>query len=371
MENSTFHGCHELVDQNKQPILRFLWLLTIIFGYVVCTFFITMSFNTYLQFNVFTKFEIIGHQPEYLPAFTFCMARNNNYSLESILWHCSYNKLETCHISDFEKVEIRKNDNLKPKTCYKLNGPSKNSFKKFFSSRDIGYRSGIQIGFYLPATDFLNYMIADNLVQPVLGELGHVTPTGATVMNLILDRNDIKKLPVPYSFCVDKINDFEEKSKYVKDILEMNKVYNYTYRQINCIEYCKSDMISKECGCDSASNLECIVLKASQDCIQTKIKKLDEVNSKFCYEQCPLECEYVQISAAKEFIRNELSSSQKSEIKKIANISGMSNQEINERLLAVYIFYGAAKYTKIIETAVMTESDLVANLGGTLGKIKS
>ena len=49
------------------------------------------------------------------------------------------------------------------------------------------------------------------------------------------------------------------------------------------------------------------------------------------------------------------------------NISDVSDDELNSRILNLFIFFEDLKYTEIKQIAKTTQTDLVSKIGGTLG----
>ncbi len=254
---TSFHGVAQYLEAIS-PIIRYSWLIFIVISACSCAFFIFTSLVSFHHFDVFTKIRLVDSIPMYLPAVTFCLARNSTYPFSSLLAYCTLGDSTSCGINDFEKLQIFDVDTFTDKICYQINGRRKSylSAKSLFVSNKTGYLSGINVGFLIPQNDFLIYSVSDNSVIPVHREINRFLESGFMV-NVIVNKLVDNKLPDPYNSC-----------KYVPDYLYDSE----KYRQINCFDRCMMNRISDLCMCSVKEQNTC---RNSTGCIKSEYSRFD------------------------------------------------------------------------------------------------
>ena len=103
-----------------------------------------------------------------------------------------------------------------------------------------------------------------------------------------------------------------------------------------------------------------------KDCIHDNYDEFDYY--KTCGKVCPLECTtstYGITAQSITYITSpEKTALARSKIGLHNNITDLSDQVLEERILSLYIFYEDLKYTEITQIAKTTETDLVSKVGG-------
>ncbi len=206
--------------------------------------------------------------------------------------------------------------------------------------------------------------------------------------NILLERQFFQKHPKPYSNC-----DFDNKLR--KDDFFANEYYKlvmaskYPYSRSICLEFCRNNKIMQILGCKfRSSSIEipnikyCNLFNTSdfydleENAINMNgdIKKeqniIDNV-TRFCLDQCPLECERIKYS-------NYVSSNEYPDIlvdhvRKLMLKKGLFIYETNDSkrleddLVRLKIYYGSMSYIQYKESPIMSIYGLISNLGGSLG----
>lgn len=332
--------------------------------------FVRDGVQNYYKFNVLTRLNHPLSKELILPTFTFCVAINNDFSLDKMFVSCRYNQDKVCTMDDFELfeiviTEIESSHSFDKKKCYMINNLKDQDRSKLIYSDSTGYKNGLSILLLLPSEDdFLNYVVTQNGNTAVWDEMGYVLITSLRT-NLILDRKDYSKLPHPHNDC--GIQEKVESWAY-KKTLENNLVY----RQLNCHELCVFEQLSFLCNCSVNLNSSC-----SLQCLHREFAKINPVE--LCEESCPLECDLTKYSIEKEwfyFSENQKNrkKSPHNTVNKIlnalevkANLTHLTDDEIMKRALEINIFYKSRRFEDLTESEALTETELLSDIGGLLG----
>ena len=112
-DKTTIHGLTYLSTPT-----RYFWLTVIILSIAACSFFITLSFLNYFQYDLIANYNVINEIPMELPTITFCNMNSykgrNNYTLDQMLLYCKY---ERTFCNSFYFVEHK----ISTYTCFSFN----------------------------------------------------------------------------------------------------------------------------------------------------------------------------------------------------------------------------------------------------------
>jgi hypothetical protein len=151
------------------------------------------------------------------------------------------------------------------------------------------------------------------------------------------------------------------------------------YRQVTCNEDCYNEAMTKACGCGFPA--ECATSRyRNQQCVDANHNR-NEFFLK-CNQECPVECNQVsfplnRIDVEWNFLKNSVDFDSKlnkslayykAMISKKFDIFNKSDDEIKKCLTRIYIYFNKLETTEITQSPNMSTTDLVANVGGLLGK---
>ena len=129
--------------------------------------------------------------------------------------------------------------------------------------------------------------------------------------------------------------------------------------------------MSPICGCEFPEN--CV--KWSDDCENAYFFNSTSIKNE-CKRECPVECKQVtfpmtRINSKWEVSQFEIDVYKEKMNEKNLTFYGKSNEEIKSRLVRVYIYYERHETTEITQLPSMSTLDLIASIGGLLGKVYS
>lgn len=160
-------------------------------------------------------------------------------------------------------------------------------------------------------------------------------PTGL-IVDLIITKQVERKLPEPYNTCVESY--LYSNNRYLNATLISSFLQaNSSYRQINCLQLCS----------------------------------LTGYNKHDCDAECPSGCETTSYTTKVEVVKYNPSSYRFSKsvevIRQYNDVTNMTDAEIKARLLNLYVFIDDLSHQEIYQIEKVTKSDLLSNIGGTLG----
>jgi len=365
MSNSTMHG----LPQIAKPRNIFLLLLWIVFFFVAfggCIFMIFQSVEEFLQYGVITATNIKRESEITMPAITFCSYENPRDMIVSCRFENSECKITNLTI--YNKFGIQEN-------CVQLNYGT--NVTELVKSTREDWVFGYMLYVYMPPKSFLHFDITENNAKVVDDDI-HNEIFGGKSTKITLTKTVQTVLGQPHSDCNEASG----------------------YRQANCEEDCFYKHMSTTCGC--AYPTECGSYfendekkkKWTQECKEAFDKKAGSIRSQ-CSLSCPVECNQVKFGINRQDIefefegdlifsstfiynayqvnnnKNKLEQSfdnAKREVSKNFDVTGLTNDQFKKRFTEIYFYFSKLETTRITQSPSMTLTNLIANVGGLLGK---
>lgn len=351
----------------KKRIRKFLWALFILASFIGCIGFIRSSVSQFLEYEVVTTIKINALRKLTFPSVTFCGSINstNRFDVKQII-NCYFAGEESC-FENFEQVIIYASGSYK--YCSRFNGKKYSSNSRIFVSQNFGYRFGLNISLYLPAIQTTYINIADNQVEAVDGQfLTYLT--GGSTSEISMNKVVQIALGHPYGNCImrSELADFAKKHNNSIDF-QRTANSDYTYLRANCRNYCFNRLYANECNCslpgmnDLAGVKPCIKYS---DCFNKYLQSFDYDVS--CH--CPTECEKNGFKTLKESANmpeNDFHKLKAKAIEKGHDFTNKSDEYLKTEMLNLFIYYETMEQTVIDQSPQTTVSDLISNVGGTLG----
>ncbi len=224
------------------------------------------------------------------------------------------------------------------KTCLKFNGKRLNSPKKLFITKKLGADHSFRLLMHFNSQ--IHYYIGDSTYQPSSTDLlGRISP--GTTTDLVFSKVMQKTLGPPFGQCL--ADGLTVDSEFFKETISSG----FTYRQVNCFDVCFRRHYLAECTLGESVFTECY----------NNFSNRFDYNQ-MCLESCPLECDIVSFNVVKQ--ENSLAS------------TSMLSSSVNTSqadLFNVWIYFNSLELTEIVQIPKMTGTDLVSEIGGTLGKL--
>ena len=360
---STSHGIPNIA-RTEWLGFKIMWTIVVILAGLACGYFMFKSVADYMQFDYFTKTQLIDERPMPLPTITFCVNTDAVFDFEKAFILCKTNVLY-CGSNHFELVTIF-SDAGAAYQCLRLNGGKNMSghavdLLKAYKDDDV---SGFILAFYMPAntSDTLYYALTDSTVYATMKEVYKRSVIKPVLADLIINKQVEKKLGQPYNKC---IKDLDTNTSFDSALFRSTFDLYGSYRQKNCYVICIHTFIIKTCNCSLGSE--------QTPCDYMVNNCSNKVFDSFSYEaecaqQCPLECDTTYFSLFEKFSPTFLTEFEGFDKNISANfdLSNLTAEQI-ENIVWFRVKYENLKYTEISQTAKTTFADLVSNLGGIIG----
>jgi hypothetical protein len=432
---STIHSIPKIVS-TKIKFVKLIWIIASLFSISFCGFLIIITVNEYFHYNVVTNIQVFSEKISEFPTITYCNGnplvtdKAKQYIDKLILENSSnQNSLTTFPFNESEKLKsnsvdlfyiflLSKISNEMTKeqkmslgysievafvdcefdsdyckaanlyfhplygNCVKFNNglDIDNNEIPILKTRAVGSLNGLSAIYFVgnnnnpiqikPAAKGGILLIGNNSYLEDLQQQGIYIGTNKET-NIEVKRTFIKKLGPKHGDCMTDLT--KSKSHLYKYIIKSKK----TYRQKDCFELIKQEIIMDKCNCSFF-----IFRKLNEN-----TKNCDTFNEIACsvyyrtywyrFNQnklslCPLECDSVEYS----FTISSLSPFTSGFINWIRNTTNttshlsqngtIDDQLIANSLLKINIYYNQLGYTEIKEFENYPTLNLISNVGGTL-----
>jgi len=428
--DTTLMGIPNVLKERSHIILKIIWSLGFLACFCACMYYVIIAFQQYLTWPTYFQVVNYEEIPAPFPMISFCNMKpvvfgsptvesylltyvldfyqlksfytslfewsqacayllrilvnqdphkvitdtnrkSYGYEIENMLISCYFN-YQPCYSADFTYFYHSYYGN-----CYTFNsGVYSNGTKyriKTSSLSGAGY--GLNLELYLGdpyyTWDFhINdgiYLAIQNQSSKPLWSGNILKVSSAAETDFIIKRNFVTNLPSPYGTCTLNGSD----SSYYNYIV---KTLGTNYDEMFCFQLCLQDNIVKYCGCYSSfypaygansSNSYCNTLNL-KECMLNYTSTSDITKS--CRTLCPYNCSYTKydILSTRGSYPN---------YRYMANLDGFllsqrGIKQINKTAASyakVNIYYEDLRYSTTTETPQILWTDLISNLGGTVG----
>ena len=346
------------IDRAKTEILSYLRSLN-----KYNESFLNDSQNIPPDLNIFDFVNSIEADTQNIPNAKLTQLLNDyGYTAESMILSCLFNGKPCYHDSFYFKNSTKRGKRFGK--CYTFNsGYNSNGSKlPFVKATRPGSPYGLQLKLFVGKPDHQPFWVTN------LGAIINVHNVGDSPLtieegvpvrpgeetNLVLKKQVVKRLPKPYSHCIDNLTSRDSLLRDSSDKKEIPVHFNNTflvsdnYRQKICLNECTKTLAGE--------------LNAS----------IDAVLYNECLKYCPQECELTEYKISTfmtafpsdEYARLILRhfNENKSEINKISSI-----KELRKSIISLNIYFDSKELTEIKERPTNSVEVLLANLGGQLG----
>ncbi len=299
---------------------------------------IYQAVDEYLQYGVITTTKIKGEAEISFPTITICSTNDKN--IKASIIECNQGRTtRDCSLENLSIIIIQ------GKSCIQLNTGTNNL--ELFKAIGESYKYGYRIFVYNHFESEIEFSFTNNGYTISYFDIIEKLYPGQET-SIILSKTNQIALGPPYSQCFDK-----------KD-----------YRKNICIEDCITKVITNICGCKSS--IECGYPNNMSTFCEDVFKNNISTTVFQCRLNCPVECNQVTFPFNRVDVLLNLNQNEfdkfKSNISAKFNTTGISDEQIRKRLTYLKIYMGKLETTEITQSPSMTESSLIANVGGHLGK---
>ncbi|RNA26637.1 acid-sensing ion channel 5 isoform X1 [Brachionus plicatilis] len=379
--DSSSHGFPKIF-KNEKPILKIIWTLCILLSIGFCCFFVIKSVVNYTKYEVTTLVRRKIKLPLELPALSIChnemflTPQGYTFKTELIVSSIYQESSNIDYFSYFARLksfDYNVSDETKKSfgfnldsymvscffgiqsceteefiwylehyfgSCYLFNtGKYRNGSRKEFSKQtNVGSIYGFRMEFLSKKIDELTDLsesrgIHISLFDPKtrVNPWRGINVASKYITNINVRKRMIKKIPHPYSDCLEDHSKF-----FSSEIYQATKTQAESYSQYLCFE--------------------CLSLQFMEFFSNSDV-------SKKCEKDCPLECERIEYDYTvsltdypTDLVANGL-----------VELMKKKNSSKNYSLDYVNVFYDSLEYESIEELEKMDIVDLVSSIGGLLG----
>ncbi|CAF0969101.1 unnamed protein product [Brachionus calyciflorus] len=387
-QSTSAHGISNIL-RAKSYFVKGVWLIFLLICLIYCSYQVFATILKYNCNNVITVHKFIYESPTKFPAVGFCGINsfngthvnnlfNSNGKLIDNYTHLKTNNSEIDFIprkilSDSLKICKFKGKNCTHQdfsyyfnptygNCYTFNN-NNNSNAKYLtrSGIDDGLTIELEISAFNSENIFdygIQVVIHDQEITPFPHEEG-IQISYSQENNIGLSRTLIRRLPYPFSNCLNEIN---------KDSF-LSEFKNIGYSQKYCLKACFQLFIIEECKCyDPKSpkvHKNVTICRTEEDlkCIQRnkdlfyESEKIDE-----CFHKCPNECKKINFNKK---LTSSSIDKKKYEMNPLNQV--IYSDHFQSLQVVVNVFYEDMDYQLIEEYPAMSLEELIADIGGSLG----
>jgi hypothetical protein len=337
LSSSSGHGLPQIVKPGHS-FLRFTWCLFILVSTLACCFFIHKSISQYREFNVITSTKIKRLSQMDMPLISVCV---QNINIEHMILNCSFGAdYQPCsgYLAGIPVYNIYA-QTLK---CFQLN-----SGTEIKQATGVGYYFGYRLVIYIPDGSLVQFAVTDTNAKVVGSEVTKSLFPGQ-MTDVSLKKTKQISLGEPFSDCSDLVN----------------------YRQVNCIDECFNKALTLICKCEFP--LGCRSTGKLNSRCNNLLRSNRTLIVQECNQQCGIECEDIDFDVARVDLTQDMNKSDLMVYRLKAsmnfNVSRLSDEELEKKLTRVSFYYDRLEVSEITQTPSMSGLDLVASVGGLLGK---
>ena len=422
LETTSFHAIPNII-RTKSLIVKIAWILLLIGSCSLCSIVILKSVSGYLEYEVTTRTRFYKNEYLEFPGVTICNFDPfvSNFSIKYLAHFLrnnrnisNYFKINNqTYIDDLQLVNdvirksknndflyfsldqaSRENSSLRNKLGYdfdemflsckfKSENCNKNEFKLYYdyyygncyefnnifpyqSLNRIGSDSGLELELlvgklpnYLPF--YASYGISVYIYNQSLGltDFDKYEISNGFYTKIGIKKLFYNKLPNPYSDCVD--------SNYFRD---QNFTNQFSYSMQSCFSNCLQRLNYINCNCYDLKSV-CKDCQTSNFCFRNdELSCIGNLNNyNICHENCRTECnsQYYSFKISAKMYPTELTRLKLIGKSKILKELSLKNGTIDRNVLKLNIYLDSFDYEMITENPSILLTDLIANVGGTLG----
>ena len=317
----------------------------------------------------------------------------SGYNLDDMLISCFYEGTR-CNTSSFYYYNDITYGNCFSFNLGKINNAgygSTTTQNSLLKSSFPGADNGLQLELYVgsPHNQQLSYgtgirvTIHNQSIITYPKNNGITVPTGMQ-SDIQVSRTFISHLNQPFSNCLTDPVDYTQNS--ILQTLKNNySIGTNVYEQSFCLKVCLQQYIINQCGCYDLTfpmampgNLRACYEQIDLTCITNSyLTYLNNNQDTFCYAQCPLECNEIQISLSTSYSNypslwyGTLMMNNSAFVNMVQQTAPANTtidySFIQQNTLLLNVFYNTMGYTYIEESPAMTIDALIAAFGGNVG----
>jgi hypothetical protein len=425
LEGSSIHAIPNII-RNKYYLIKVVWFVCFSVSFSWCCWFMVRSINDYLTYSVTSLIEIKYQNQLKFPIITIChlnLIKSNtlnfyirnklgyhpsidllsmvkvksrelfysnsleNLYLNETIIDCRYNNYKCNLTNDFEDQFY----DINYGQCFRFNS-GKNMFGQTVDQKysfQSGILNGLVMDLYIGPSDQNNNVFSIiNGMNIFINDKNHfdssysegINISPGTSTKISIDKISLVKEQQPYSECTANLNKVDSyKSEIYKRSFNSARSYSYT----DCKTVCLQKIFGEQCQCQIAGNLiyssnyrycfnnltiEAITIDVL--CLDAAFATFSKSSEYIQKCDCPIECEksfFVTTNSIAEYPTLAYSQYIKNSSVIQSKYSNITYEQIKKSVSRVEIFYNELKETKISEKIKTEISDLIANLGGTLG----
>jgi len=353
LSTTTGHGLPQMV-RSGNLFLSLLWAFSFLVGLGGAVFMIFLAFQEFLQYDVITTTKIKKENALILPAITFCAENTessfNKYIARDMLLDCTVlSKLGYLTKCDFTDLSLYDHYYLTELKCVQFN--FKTNKTELTKVENEGYMYSVRFEFYIPINTSFLFALADNSARVIYDDLNEqLFPRQNTY--IALSRINQTILGPPFSQCNNSKG----------------------YEKAICTDNCFNKNMTETCGCEYP--IDCVTIwkdkedSYSRECLESY--KSSETILLNCRNRCAVECNQVifpfnRIDVESNFEQEKLEN-YKSKTEKIFNLTDLSLDQLKMRLGKARFYFDRLETSEIMQSEKISQTSLIANIGGLLGK---
>jgi len=363
--NSTAHGVPNIISSEKL-IFKLMWSFFLVASTGGCVFFNRNSVLEFFNFDVVSQIKVVDEINSQFPTISFCS--DYPFDLMNSIVVCLLKK-ENCF--DKKNHFVPYNDTHFA-NCYRFN--SGNHPNDIIYTNYPGLEYGLRVGLNLNQTPsykkikVLTIYIHNHTIRPLtIYNKGIEISTGSK-NSFNVERVFTTKLDHPYNQCLKDASSFDLNKTIVSFLTDKGNIYT----RKECIEFCFEVYFLREslCGCNAKLGkvyLECGKDNKSDCYFENRVAFYNNNPDEYCSQFCPFECDSMSLKISPTSFDYPQNGSVNSERDSNLSRSFNSYSEIKKNYIEFIVYYSSLQYTTISESPKTQLSDLISNIGGTLG----